>query len=84
VVKEVVAKCNVCGATEDVEEFTIIRAGEAREVDACAEHRAPLVELYETGEAPQKAAPPQRSGDGRRGGNRHSIVPIEDWQKPGS
>jgi hypothetical protein len=82
VVKEVISRCNICGSVDGVEEFTITRAGTPKVVDACAEHGAPLIALYDPGETPQKAAPRQRGGaDRRSGGSRHSIVPIEDWKE---
>jgi hypothetical protein len=78
VAREVIIKCDKCGGTDEAEEFQLDRNGETRTVAACAEHKVPLVELYELGEAPSKT--PAKRGPGRP--PTHSVVPIEDW-KPG-
>ncbi len=80
-VKEVVTKCNRCGSTEDVEEFTITRGGETREVDLCGEHKEPLIELYEIATTPAAVPAPAKRPAVRRGSTRHAVVPIEDWQQ---
>jgi hypothetical protein len=73
VVKEIITKCNECGSTDEVEEFTITRGGEKREVDLCGDHKGPLVKVFELGEDAPKVTHPRK---GRRGS--HSVVAIED------
>lgn len=81
-VKEVsvVTKCNVCGGTDAVEEFTITRDGSKREVDLCGQHKGPLIELYDVGTEPQAAPAPGRRGRGAAP-TRHAVVAIEDWEQ---
>ncbi|MFC9231022.1 hypothetical protein ACFTZI_19015 [Streptomyces decoyicus] len=72
--KEVISRCDKCGASEDVQEFTITYGGETKEVDVCPEHGGPVLELFELGTEPQPT--PAR----RKGRTAHAVVPIEDWQ----
>ncbi|MFC7979492.1 hypothetical protein ACFUT3_30195 [Streptomyces cinereoruber] len=73
--KEVISRCDKCGKTEGVEEFTIIRDGSPREVDLCPVDAAPVVEAYDLGT--DSAPATKRATRGRRGG--HAVIAIEDW-----
>lgn len=75
-VKEVIARCDRCGATEGVREFTITLEGVTKDVDLCGEHGAPVIEVFELG-AEDQPKPKQR-----RGRSAHSVVPIEEWEGP--
>lgn len=78
-VKQVIARCNKCGAHEDTQEFTITHNGESREIDLCPEHAGPLVEAFELGDVPEKpTAKPRKSTR-----SSHSVVAIEDWKPEG-
>lgn len=71
--KEVISRCDECGATEDVREFTITPEGdETKTVDLCPEHAGPVLAVYALGteERPKPKARRSRSG--------HAVVPIED------
>jgi hypothetical protein len=71
VARVVIIKCDTCASSDEAEEFQITRDGETRTVAACAEHKRPLVEAFDRGEAEDR---PKR---GRRR-NVHAVVPIED------
>jgi hypothetical protein len=77
VAKEVISRCDVCGATEDVQEITITPEGDpSKTVDLCPEHGGPVLELYALGvEGDPKPKTKRRPGRP----SSHSVVPIEEW-----
>jgi hypothetical protein len=77
VAKEVISRCDECGATEGVRQFTITPEGdETKDVDLCAEHAGPVFKVYALGVEEQ---PKSR---GRKARQTHAVVPIEDWEGP--
>ncbi|MFE0648565.1 hypothetical protein ACFVZH_08275 [Streptomyces sp. NPDC059534] len=74
--KEVISRCDECGSTEGVEEFTIIRDGVPKDVDLCAPHAAPVIRAYDLGATSTSVA--KKATKGRRGG--HAVIAIEDWE----
>ncbi len=75
--KEVISRCDVCGTSEDVQEFKITHGDETKTVDLCPEHGGPVIEVFNLGTDTQKAAPKPK---GRR--SAHAVVPIEEWEGP--
>ncbi|MFD3464787.1 hypothetical protein ACFWWM_00165 [Streptomyces sp. NPDC058682] len=71
--KELISRCDKCGTSVDVEEFTITYGGETKDVDLCPDHSAPVLEVFELGAVPQQA-PASRKG----GRSAHAVIPIED------
>lgn len=78
-VKQVIARCNKCGAHEDTREFTITLDGKTREVDLCPDHAGPLLEAFELGDEVEKPTPRPRKAPR----SSHSVVAIEDWKPEG-
>ncbi|THA41831.1 hypothetical protein [Streptomyces sp. A1547] len=72
--KELISRCDVCGTSDDVQEFTIIW-NESKTVDLCPDHAGPLFELYELGTTVKATTPAPRKG----GRSAHGVIPIEDW-----
>ena len=68
--KEVISRCDVCGTSEDVQEFKIEHGGQAKTVDLCPEHGGPVLKLFELG---TDEKPPVKKAKG------HAVVAIEDW-----
>ncbi|MFD6970155.1 hypothetical protein [Streptomyces sp. NPDC059949] len=71
--KELISRCDECGTSEGVQEFTITYGGKTKDVDACPEHAGPILALFELG-ADAKATPAPRKG----GRSAHAVIPIED------
>lgn len=74
--KEVISRCDVCGTSEGAQEFRITHGGEARDVDLCPEHAAPVLKVYELGTRPGRAPSKPRSNR-----SAHAVIPIEEWQQ---
>ncbi|MCB5179487.1 hypothetical protein [Streptomyces antimicrobicus] len=71
--KEVISRCDECGASEGVQEFTITYGNQTKTVDACPEHAAPVLALFELGTDAQPAQKPRKGGR-----SAHAVIPIED------
>ncbi|MBT2541961.1 hypothetical protein J7E99_14915 [Streptomyces sp. ISL-44] len=71
--KELISRCDECGTSEDVEEFTITYGDETKDVDACPKHAKPLHKLFEAGTARATSPAPRKAGR-----SAHAVVPVED------
>jgi hypothetical protein len=76
VAKEVISRCDECGTTEDVQEFTITYGGETKDVDLCPEHGGPVLKVFTLGTEVQNSTPKPRKSSR----SSHAVVAIEDWQ----
>jgi hypothetical protein len=76
VAKEVISRCDECGTSEDVQEFTITYGGETKDVDLCPEHGGPVIRVFELGTEVQNAAAKPR----KPSRSSHAVVAIEDWK----
>lgn len=74
--KEVITRCDKCGASKDVREIAITPQGdETKTVDLCPEHAGPIFEVYALGveESPRPKPRNRRT-------SAHSVVPVEDLE----
>ncbi|MFB7185186.1 hypothetical protein ACFCZT_07675 [Streptomyces sp. NPDC056230] len=70
------AKCDICGSDDDVQDVTIIMGDRSVRTDLCQTHAEPLGPIMDAGEEVKGARAGKKAAPARAAG--HSVIPIED------
>lgn len=74
-----IAKCDLCGSEEGVEEVTITMGGRTVRVDLCSDDAGPLAPMMDVGEEVKGGKVGRKSSKAPARPAGHAVVAIEDF-----